>query len=322
VFADTNNEVLQPIEDALQWYQDKGARIIEVEIPGLAQLRSASGLIGFEFEPDLERYLEQFGSSEIRKLQDIVNYGLFHSQAMGARAGTGLDEEAYANALHSRNDLLAAIEKAFLDHNLDALVYPTATENPAFISEPQAGAGHCSIAANSGLPALSMPVGFNSRGLPVGMELLGLPFQDAQLLAIAWPYEQEWKPREAPSVTPPLVHNAAPPPRVFEIDFDSAGARLQGQLEMDVTTNLLRYELAIPEDSQAEIFAAALSIDSEDDSGRVGPIVLNLFGPNQTRTVGEYFMSREVRQAFANESILLRVFGKDFPVEGLSQSVR
>jgi Asp-tRNA(Asn)/Glu-tRNA(Gln) amidotransferase A subunit family amidase len=321
VFADANDSIREPVEEALQWYEDRGARIIEVEISMLEQLQSASGVIGFEFQPDLEQYLGQFGSSEISRLEDIVNSGLFHSRAMSARIQPALDEEAYADALDVRTELLAAIEMAFLDHNLDALVYPTVTENPAFTSERQSGTRQCSIAANAGLPALSIPVGLNSLGLPVGMEFLGLPFHDAQLLAMAWPYEQEAEPREPPSATPSLTNNAAPPPRVLNIDFDSRGARFQGSLEMDITTNLLSYEVEIPEDSKAEIFAVTLSIDNQDDSERIDPIFVNLMGPNRTQATGEFFMSQEFRRAFDDGALLWRVFAEGFPVEGVSQVV-
>ncbi|MEQ8953266.1 MAG: amidase, partial [Gammaproteobacteria bacterium] len=54
VFADSDPAVREPINAALEWYEQQGARIIELQIPGLADLLSASGLIGHEFKPDLE----------------------------------------------------------------------------------------------------------------------------------------------------------------------------------------------------------------------------------------------------------------------------
>jgi len=52
----------------------------------------------------------------------------------------------------------------------------------------------------AGLPALSLPCGFDGDGLPIGMQIIGKPFDEATILRVAHAYEQatEWhmkKPR-------------------------------------------------------------------------------------------------------------------------------
>jgi aspartyl-tRNA(Asn)/glutamyl-tRNA(Gln) amidotransferase subunit A len=52
----------------------------------------------------------------------------------------------------------------------------------------------------AGLPALSLPCGFDGDGLPIGMQIIGKPFDEATILQVAHAYEQatEWhmkKPR-------------------------------------------------------------------------------------------------------------------------------
>jgi aspartyl-tRNA(Asn)/glutamyl-tRNA(Gln) amidotransferase subunit A len=42
----------------------------------------------------------------------------------------------------------------------------------------------------TGLPALSMPCGFDSRGLPVGLQIAGRPFDEAMILRIGQAYER------------------------------------------------------------------------------------------------------------------------------------
>jgi amidase len=42
----------------------------------------------------------------------------------------------------------------------------------------------------AGLPALSVPVGFNDAGLPMGMQLIGPPLGDLAVLNAAAAYEQ------------------------------------------------------------------------------------------------------------------------------------
>jgi aspartyl-tRNA(Asn)/glutamyl-tRNA(Gln) amidotransferase subunit A len=59
------------------------------------------------------------------------------------------------------------------------------------------------VAPLAGVPALSIPCGFDERGLPVGLQLTGPHFGEARLLGIAHRYQQatEWHlrvPAQAP----------------------------------------------------------------------------------------------------------------------------
>jgi len=50
----------------------------------------------------------------------------------------------------------------------------------------------------AGLPGLSLPCGFDSRGLPIGLQIIGRPFGEQAVLRTAYAYEQatEWHRRE------------------------------------------------------------------------------------------------------------------------------
>jgi aspartyl-tRNA(Asn)/glutamyl-tRNA(Gln) amidotransferase subunit A len=57
------------------------------------------------------------------------------------------------------------------------------------------------IAANlAGVPAISIPCGFDNKGLPVGLQILAPPFQEEKLLRIARMYESQtdWHKRRPP----------------------------------------------------------------------------------------------------------------------------
>jgi aspartyl-tRNA(Asn)/glutamyl-tRNA(Gln) amidotransferase subunit A len=55
----------------------------------------------------------------------------------------------------------------------------------------------------AGLPALSIPCGFDAKQLPVGLQLTGNYFSEAQLLGVASQYQQatDWHLR-VPAETP------------------------------------------------------------------------------------------------------------------------
>jgi aspartyl-tRNA(Asn)/glutamyl-tRNA(Gln) amidotransferase subunit A len=57
------------------------------------------------------------------------------------------------------------------------------------------------IAVNlAGLPALSVPCGFDNANMPIGLQLIGQPFAEERLLQIAHAYEQttSWHQRRPP----------------------------------------------------------------------------------------------------------------------------
>jgi aspartyl-tRNA(Asn)/glutamyl-tRNA(Gln) amidotransferase subunit A len=50
-----------------------------------------------------------------------------------------------------------------------------------------------------GLPALSVPMGLDSRGMPLGLQLVGRPFSEAMLLRVARHFEEAMGPMSAPA---------------------------------------------------------------------------------------------------------------------------
>jgi aspartyl-tRNA(Asn)/glutamyl-tRNA(Gln) amidotransferase subunit A len=57
----------------------------------------------------------------------------------------------------------------------------------------------------SGLPALSLPCGFDHAGLPAGLQLIGRPFEEAMVLRAGQAYQQAttWHTRRPPMAATP-----------------------------------------------------------------------------------------------------------------------
>lgn len=319
-----DNDVQGAIETALEWYQEQGVEIVDVEIPDLAALVSGSGVIGHEFRVDLNQYLSLFMSQDIRSLADIVDLGLYHAAVRGVltrRRGAQLNEDGYQAALATRIELRQAIEKVFADHDLDVIVYPPIGQTQVFIGESQPG-NNCSIAANSGLPALSMPAGFSNDGLPIGMELLGKFFDDPRLLAIAYPFEQALQTRRSPSTTPALEAGLAPMRTRLSLPFRQQGVAIDGRFEVDTLSNNFTYVLALGDDNTADVYAVTLIIDEETGGELTDPVVVNLLGPDTEEASGSYFMSPQFRQALTERRVYLKVFASTLPVTGATELLR
>lgn len=323
-FQSADGQVRRSAEQALDRLAAQGAQIIDVEIDNLGELVAASGVIGHEFKPDLNQYLTEFESGDMQDLADIVSQGLYHEAVQGAlqrsQAATG-DPDAYAAALAARQALRQAVEAVLEANNLDALVYPPIADMPVMIGSGQPG-NNCSLSANAGLPALSMPVGFSSDGLPVGLELLGGLLQDAHLLAIGHAWEQFRLPRQTPFVTPPLVDGRAPDAQTVAVDFQQGELHISGAVTVDRIRNQFNYSLRLAPDSSAGLSALTLFIDTDAVPGFNEPVLLNLMGPQQTTAQGSYFMSPEFRQAFFDRKIYMRVFAPGLAAAGATQNLR
>ena len=50
----------------------------------------------------------------------------------------------------------------------------------------------------SGLPAVSVPCGFNQEGLPIGLQIIARPFDEETIFRVAYTFEQntEWHKRK------------------------------------------------------------------------------------------------------------------------------
>ena len=91
------------------------------------------------------------------------------------------------------------IDKMMNDNKLDALMGPTGS--PAWKTDLILGdhfvGGSSSLAAISGYPAITVPVGF-IENLPVDVTFFGRAWSEPVLIEIAYAYEQGTKHRRAP----------------------------------------------------------------------------------------------------------------------------
>ena len=84
-----------------------------------------------------------------------------------------------------------------------ALIYPTIRQTARPIGQGQPGS-NCSLSAISGLPAITVPAGYAADGMPVGLEMIGREFAEADLIRLAYAYEQATLHRRPPESTPSL----------------------------------------------------------------------------------------------------------------------
>ena len=316
----SESSVIDVVEAALEYMEEQGAEIIDIEVPGMSDLIEKSGVIRHEFKFDFIDYLSARAGAPISSLTEMLEGGLHH-QAMKSRFENideveERDSAEYLAALQWREILRRTVVQVLDEHQLDAIAYPTIVQRPKHVGERQPGS-NCALSAQSGLPAISIPAGFTTDGLPVGLELLGRPFDDAALVALAFAFEQGTSHRASPSVTPSLVNGEAPGPVSFDVSVntdqeDAGGASpVRGAMfTLDPTQNRLHYILAIPEGSLVEVLAVTLHVGQEGQ----GPAIARLAGIGAQQRAGEVELRPADRWALDKGEIYLRVFTRADPL--------
>ena len=159
-----------------------------------------------EYQANPDAYLAANPEAGIDGLEGLVASGRYHDTLRTPLQGSlalALEDDrvAYAEEVAQRELVARALEALLASYELHALAYPTIRRKAAPHGERQLGT-NCRLAANSGLPAITVPAGFTGDGLPVGIELLGAPWSEAQLLSLAWAVEQAFPPRIPPRIPP------------------------------------------------------------------------------------------------------------------------
>ncbi len=111
-----------------------------------------------------------------------------------------------------------AMKSAFREtmRNLDCLLLPTTpTPAPRIGEEPEmevngqkvslftTNVRNCVPLSIVGYPAISVPAGYSRTGLPLGLQLVARPWEEENLLAIAYAFEQATKVRKPPRLEKP-----------------------------------------------------------------------------------------------------------------------
>lgn len=197
----------QVFEGALRALTAAGAELVPINPLPLAKLVYAREagfyILTHDFARDIDVYLGAHRSAPIQSLVELVSAGRVHPAVqplLEASLATRSDPPRwYAEEQLKRVQLADALLARLADNQLDALVYPTIRQQASKLGEPQAGS-NCHLSANSGLPAVTVPMGYTADGMPAGLEFLGRPWAEAELLALAAAYERATRHRRPPAL--------------------------------------------------------------------------------------------------------------------------
>ncbi|MGN1153724.1 MAG: amidase family protein, partial [Candidatus Gastranaerophilaceae bacterium] len=200
--------VQKAIENAIETYKKLGAEILEVSLPKikysigiyyiLATAECSSNLARFDGvryghrTDNPENLLEMYCKSRSEGFGDEVKRRIM----LGTYAlSSGYYDAYYKKAQQMRRLVTDEFVEAF--KNVDALIAPTCP-NTAFdlgsrSEDPLAMylTDIATISSNlAGIPAMSVPAGFDEDGMPVGLQIMAPQLAEAKLFNIAYRFEQ------------------------------------------------------------------------------------------------------------------------------------
>jgi amidase len=200
------------MEKAVKWLKVNGAEVIDIDFPKGEDYETASfDVMVYEFKDGLNKYLASLGNdSPVKNINELIEFNKSDSVElryfdqkileMASKKGD-LESPEYKKALAlmlkaTRED---GIDKVMGTNKLDAIMAPTGS--PAWKTDLILGdhfvGGSSSLAAISGYPAITVPMGFIDD-LPVGVTFFGRAWSEPLLIQIAYSYEQGTKYRKKP----------------------------------------------------------------------------------------------------------------------------
>ncbi len=203
-------EVLKSIQDAVQTFESLGATTQPVSLPSFQYAVAAYYILATaEASSNLGRYDGvRYGQRVEEPDSDLhTMYRKTRSQGFGPEVkrriilgtfclSSGYYDAFYAKAEKARELMRHELRKAF--EQVDILVCPTSPSTAFKIGEKLNDPVNmylsdiATIPVNmAGIPAISIPCGFDQQHLPIGLQLMGPHQSEARLFQAAYAFEQK-----------------------------------------------------------------------------------------------------------------------------------
>ena len=217
-FLKGNKAITALYKNAISLIKEKGAEIIEIDLvkllddPGHAEFK----VLEYEFKDGLNKYLAT-ANAKVKTLGEVIAFNkqnedksmpYFKQETLeSSDAMSGLDDKNYLDALEkSFNGARKIIDDLIKQFQLDAIAGVTnglACCIDLANGDYDTGFSFSTPAARAGYPHITVPMGFVNE-LPVGVSFFGSAYTEAELISIAYCFEQATNSRKPPKFLSPL----------------------------------------------------------------------------------------------------------------------
>ena len=216
---DADTAVVRVFEQAVADLARLGAEIVDPLDFDLQEERRRPNMFCRRFRYDMHVYLESLGeSAPIRDVLEVLETGQYSDYAESSlRRYEDMPVDVHpANAdppcpdyleNEGRQAYLSTLVAAMDAARVDAVIYPTWRNPPAHIDrgdEEYRGDNSQVVAPATGMPAITVPMGFTYGRLPAGLQILARPYDELLLFRLAYAYEQGTHHRVPPEGFPAL----------------------------------------------------------------------------------------------------------------------
>ena len=207
------NKVSEVFDKAVADLKAGGAEIVDpIVIPNLKALLAKRAGSFTDEEESFKNFMGRSKDPLYSCRQDAMNSPEFAKVVKRSRERwrRAPSDEANYEYLKAREELVTNFLKVMADHKLDAMVHKAVEHQPTLIRDginpphvDQKGAPHINTFLVY-VPSIVVPAGFTRDQLPTGITFLGRPYDDGNMIKLAYAYEQATRHRKPPASVTPL----------------------------------------------------------------------------------------------------------------------
>ncbi len=203
--SSTYNEIKTMFNNSVKKLEEAGANIIHLNNVYSSDYEyiGNSTMGGWTMCYAFNKYIKNT-SSKIKTFYDLASantntYSLWENYN---RCNVSI---SYIDTIETqKSNFRKTINNVITKYNVDAFIYPTHTGKVLRIGESNSGGNSYKIAPVLGLPAVSVPLGFDSSGLAYGIEFMGAKNSENKLYEIIYEYEKLNHNYKLPDIAPAL----------------------------------------------------------------------------------------------------------------------
>lgn len=208
-----NPDVLAVYKKNVDLLKTLGAEIVEVELQKQTGVLGAASylVLQYEFKAGVNAYLAS-ANAKVKHLADVIAYNNAHAdKAMPffkqellemCVDKKGLDDPEYKEAVKKSTSARQIIDDMMKSNKLDAIC--SISSGPAgcidqINGDYGTGYSFSSPAAMAGYPHITVPMGY-VHGMPIGLSFVSGVWKEAEIIGMAYAFEQASKQRRAPGL--------------------------------------------------------------------------------------------------------------------------
>jgi amidase len=205
--------VTEVFDHAVAELKAAGAAIVDpVVIPRLKELLAKRAGSFSDEEESFTNYLSRSANPPYKSREEAKNSANFSKVTKRSRERwtRATATTAHYEYILAREELTTEFLKVMADHKLDAIVHKAVEHQPTLIKDgvnppfvDQKGAPHINTFLVF-VPSIVVPAGFTRDNLPAGIAFLGRPYDDGNMIKLAYAYERATHHRRPPASTTPL----------------------------------------------------------------------------------------------------------------------